>query len=365
MKKTIMTLIFILFTFILTNMLWADEEGEDKINLAVLSLDSRGGLSQAEIGTLTDRLRSVLVRTQAFDVVDRGRMSDILDEQGFQMSGCTSTECAVEAGKVLGVEQMVSGTIGRIGKMYTIDIILIDVTTSKIIKSLTRDYTGEIEGLVAQMKSIANELAGQDTKPAAVGAFKFESKPAGAVIFIDGKKAGVTPKTVENLSAGEHILKIEKEGYTLVKGRIQIETGKTKSLSRTLKPAYNLIINSSPSEAEVYINNTSVGKTPVKYPLEKRRKITVLVKKTGYKTWQQDITMSKDQYFKLDLQPGSGLATTEYKKTSEGGSSTLWWILGGAAVVGGGAAYFLSQSTDDGTDDPAVTTFPAPPTRPQ
>ncbi len=76
-----------------------------KKNIAVIDLDSRGGLSKSEVGTLTDRLRSMLVRTHAYTVVDRGLMEDVLSEQGFQMSDCTSTDCAVEAGKIMGVEQ--------------------------------------------------------------------------------------------------------------------------------------------------------------------------------------------------------------------------------------------------------------------
>ena len=145
------------FLLILSQILFAQTK---KKNIAVIDLSSRGGLSKAEIGTLTDRLRSVLVRTNAFTVIDRGLMEDILSEQGFQMSGCTSTDCAVEAGKILGVEQMLSGTLGKLGRLYTIDIILLDVATSQIIKSLTRDYSGEIEGLIGQIKSIADELAG-------------------------------------------------------------------------------------------------------------------------------------------------------------------------------------------------------------
>jgi TolB-like protein len=365
MRKESMALISALFVSLFFLQLFAAEESEDKVNIAVLALESRGGLSQSEIGTLTDRLRSMLVRTHAFNVVDRGKMSEILDEQGFQMSGCTSTECAVEAGKVLGVEQMVSGTIGRIGKMYTIDIILIDVTTSKIIKSLTRDYTGEIEGLVAQMKSIADELAGrQGTQKTASGAYTVSSSPSGAAIFIDGEEVGVTPKKIKDIPVGAHVLKIEKEGYTSVEGKIIIEAGKTKKYKGNLKKAKRLVVNTAPSGAEVYVDDKYIGNTPLQYPLEEGKTVMVVIKKAGYKTWRNRIEMDDDQYLKMNMQSGSGLAQAEYKENEEGGSSALWWILGGAAVVGGGAAYFLSQPAED-TPENTVSEFPAPPSRPQ
>ena len=38
-------------------------------------------------------------------------MEQILVEQGFQQSGCTTNECMVEVGKLIGVEKIVSGSI--------------------------------------------------------------------------------------------------------------------------------------------------------------------------------------------------------------------------------------------------------------
>ena len=146
--------------FILFNMtLKSYGQTSVKKNVAVLDLISRGAMSKTEAGTLTDRLRSMLVRTDKFNVLERGKMEEILKEVGFQQTGCTTTECAVEAGKILNVEQMISGSLGKIGTLYTIDIVLIDVVTSQILRSITRDYRGEIEGLISFMETIANQIA--------------------------------------------------------------------------------------------------------------------------------------------------------------------------------------------------------------
>ena len=59
-------------------------------------------------------------------------MVEILKEQGFQQTGCVSNECVVEIGALLGVQQMISGSIGRVGETYTIDIELISVQTGEI-----------------------------------------------------------------------------------------------------------------------------------------------------------------------------------------------------------------------------------------
>lgn len=69
------------------------------------------GISQTETIALTNRLRNELFRIGQFDVVDRGMMESILAEQDFQLTGCTSDECLVEVGQLLGAEEMVGGSI--------------------------------------------------------------------------------------------------------------------------------------------------------------------------------------------------------------------------------------------------------------
>jgi curli biogenesis system outer membrane secretion channel CsgG len=123
-------------------------QDNSKMKIAILDFNSTGGISLEESITLTNRLRSMLVKTNALIVLERGKMEEILSEQGFQQTGCTSTECAIEVGKLLNVQKMVSGSIGKLGKTYTIDLSLIDVKTAQIEKSFVRDYKGEIDGLL-------------------------------------------------------------------------------------------------------------------------------------------------------------------------------------------------------------------------
>lgn len=135
-------------------------------SIAVLDFEGRG-ISASEVGSLTDRLRSELVKTARVRVVERGQMQQILAEQDFQLAGCTSSECAVEIGQFLGVTTMVAGSIGRVGSTYSIDIRTIDVQTSAIVQSITRDYRGRIDGLLAEMVRVAWALVGAEI-PASV-----------------------------------------------------------------------------------------------------------------------------------------------------------------------------------------------------
>jgi TolB-like protein len=136
---------------------------------AILDLEGRG-ISAYEAASLTDRLRSELVNVGSVRIVERGNMEQILSEQDFQLAGCTSNECAVEVGELLGVSVMIAGSIGRVGRAFSLDIRLIDVSTGVIIRSIMRDYLGEIEGLLQEMRQLALDVTratGEDQQPVA------------------------------------------------------------------------------------------------------------------------------------------------------------------------------------------------------
>ena len=144
-------------------------QAQDRLAVAVMDLEGRG-ISAMEAATLTDRLRSEMVNVGAFQVVERGQMEMLLEEQGFQQTGCTSAECAVEMGKLLGVKAMATGSIGKLGTMWTLDVRMFDVATGEISKVSSRNFQGGVEGLLGLLKLVTRDLAGlpvEDDQPAA------------------------------------------------------------------------------------------------------------------------------------------------------------------------------------------------------
>jgi hypothetical protein len=132
---------------------------EGKHTVAVLDFEGRG-ISQMEAATLTDRLMSELVKTNAVILVERGQMNEILEEQGLQQSGCTTAECAAEVGALLGVQNMVSGSFGKLGNTYTIDAKMFSVETGQTTVSVSKSYKGEVDGLLVVIQIVAWELVG-------------------------------------------------------------------------------------------------------------------------------------------------------------------------------------------------------------
>lgn len=151
MKANILLILIILTTFLFPQ--------TQKRTTAVLDFDGLG-IETSESIALTQRLAGEMVNTGAFILVDRSQMEEILEEQGFQQTGCTSSECAVEIGNLLGVQQMVSGSFGKIGKTYTIETKLFSVETGETIQAVNKTYKGEVDELITQVELVAWELAG-------------------------------------------------------------------------------------------------------------------------------------------------------------------------------------------------------------
>ena len=76
------------------------------------------------------------------------------------MSGCVE-ECLIEIGMLLGAQEIVYGSVGMIGNIYTISAKLVNATSGEIIRSSDFDSEGSINNLLKEgMSRIAAEFTG-------------------------------------------------------------------------------------------------------------------------------------------------------------------------------------------------------------
>jgi len=129
-------------------------------SITVAVLDFNGAnITKDELVILADRLSSEIFKLGEYTVVERSAMDEILSEQGFQQSGCTTTDCAVEVGALLGVQRMVTGSIGKIGNLYTITAKSINVETGALDNQISLDVSGTIEVLLTEtMSQVSKQL---------------------------------------------------------------------------------------------------------------------------------------------------------------------------------------------------------------
>ncbi len=104
---------------------------ESKINIAVAEFGSRD-VSAMDANSISDFFRTEMVNTNLFNVLERSNMEKILEEQQFQLTGCTEQECAVQMGKLLNVEKIIIGTVSKFDLYYYITARVIDIETGEI-----------------------------------------------------------------------------------------------------------------------------------------------------------------------------------------------------------------------------------------
>lgn len=132
----------------------------ETIRIAVIPLEANG-VPAEEARTLTDRLRSILVASGKFEVLERERVDALLREQSLELSGAVNQDdFMAKAGKLLDVRKMIGGSVGKVGATYALSLRMVDVTTGKVERTLDREHRGKAEGLLAVIGEMGNTLAG-------------------------------------------------------------------------------------------------------------------------------------------------------------------------------------------------------------
>jgi formylglycine-generating enzyme required for sulfatase activity len=148
--------------------------------VAVLEL---GGVnaSNAQLAALTEELRAQLLQSGKFRVVDRQQIDALLKEQALQQTGCTSQECAVQVGKILGVRKMVVGRVMKIeDDLWQVSAQLVDAESAETVRAVTYKHEGKFSTLMDQgMSVLAARLTGTAAAPAAIASAQPAAAPTG------------------------------------------------------------------------------------------------------------------------------------------------------------------------------------------
>ncbi len=188
MKKSIILIILLLFV---------NATAGDKKTIAVLDLIPQN-VSANNASVLSEKLRNEFLKTGKYTVVERENMKAILNEQGFQQTGCTSNECVVKVGQLIGVTHMIAGKIGRLNKTYYISIRLIDVEKGVIITSAD---DAESTSLEQALRDTMGKLA--------IKIIENESKIA--------RKASLDSRFIEVSTSSEFIKAIQSDVVIILK----------------------------------------------------------------------------------------------------------------------------------------------------
>jgi hypothetical protein len=320
-KKTLLLLLLMLF---LAPRGRYGQDGPAKLMLAVLEFSNDAKLSAFEAETLADDVRSAAldILGSSFRIMTRESMMAMLPP-GTDLAQCSEGQCEVEAGRKVGADRVVAGSVGRFEKDLVVRLKLFDThsadllaqksasgATLKALRDNMRVEARSFFGVLARgtsdtgtrsepsvggggnVRSGVTVDKGEDVVNAITdekGFLKIETTPQGASILLNGKEVGRSPKTL-NQMLGHYVVVAEMgKLYHPARQELNLDAnGATVQLK--LEPAYgSLRFSSEPPGAMVWIEGEKAGPTPYFNEQKPSGTYDVRVELENYLTWRDNV----------------------------------------------------------------------------
>jgi hypothetical protein len=158
-KPLYVRIIILIFIIVIISSSYA----QDKVAI----LDFKSLMASEELGVaVAEILRTELGELGEYTVIERGMLKQLLEEQTLQMSGTIDSETAVEIGKLVGANIVVTGSIVKTGDVYTINSRFIDVETGIVQsgKNIRGQGESQISHMVHELALMITGKTGTDEK---------------------------------------------------------------------------------------------------------------------------------------------------------------------------------------------------------
>jgi hypothetical protein len=142
------------------------------------------------------------------------------------LAGCTGdVTCLAEAGRLLGVDRIISGNVGGLGDSYVVNLKIVDVKSKKELRKVQETISGRPDQLIEAVRVAAYGLVAPQKLRGALAVLANVPK---AQVLLDGELLGTTPLPVKrNLEVGKHTLRVSKAGYLDVVQEVKVRFQKT------------------------------------------------------------------------------------------------------------------------------------------
>ncbi|HUT99083.1 MAG TPA: OmpA family protein [bacterium] len=125
--------------------------------IAIVDLEAkRCGQDLAD--ACSDILRTEIINTGKFRVIERAQLARVMEEHAFQLSGLVDASTVAELGKLVGADFVALGSLSVIGGTYTISLRFISVETAEATLGKTETTSSE-SGLPDVCRRLAGEFA--------------------------------------------------------------------------------------------------------------------------------------------------------------------------------------------------------------
>lgn len=179
-----------------------------------------------------------------------------------------------------------------------------------------RPSAKEVTPAVATNAILEKALLGAVAKVVPVASsLDIKTSPAGATVFIDDVKVGVTPLATQVLP-GERLIRLDLKLHQPIEENLVIPVRGVAKLEKSLeKVAARIAISASPAGSLISIDGQVVGKDKIDRGILPGRH-TIRITAEGYTAHEQAVEVKSDEQFVLDksLEPIPGLAVVDPRK---------------------------------------------------
>lgn len=192
----------------------AETQPEEKIDqkLAVWRFDALG-IDPELVARLETLFRMELDRLDRQPMPTRRDIERTITGDARECTG--EDRCLAAIGKRLGVDVIVTGTVGQLGDNYVLTIKSVDVATARSLQRIQSDpLRGQPDELIEGVRVAAYRLLAPDQLH---GAIQVQTDLIGAQVTLDGVRIGATPLprngVIGKLALGKHELSVTAPGY--------------------------------------------------------------------------------------------------------------------------------------------------------
>jgi hypothetical protein len=211
------------------------EEALDR-KIAVWRFDALG-IDETLVSRLETLFRMELDRLNKQPLPSRREIERVITAEQRECTG--EDKCLSAIGKKLGVEIVVTGTVGAMGDSYVLNIKAVETATAKQLPRIQTDpLRGSPDDLIEGVRVAAYKLLAPDQL---YGAIQIQSDLVGAEVKLDGKLVGKTP--IPNLGLipkqklGKHQLRVEAKGYQPFEDEVDVQFQKVRQVVVRLLPS--------------------------------------------------------------------------------------------------------------------------------
>ncbi len=279
----------------------------EKVSVVLFDLECED-IERTALRILTDVMRSELVKSDRFALIDRAHVQKVLEEQQFQLAETVDEATMVEMGQLIGAEKIVTGRIGWLGRIRVITLQLIGVSTGRVEQLEATDFVGEVEHMRRPVRAATQRLIGIGGFLDLGGGFvHIISRPVGAAVYVDGLYEGISPLEFQVDSAASYLVRVSAPGHQDWSRYVYVEEGETTFLEPaliSLTPS-DIHMESIPAGANVYVYGRFQGTTPVDVRVDSAGMYEIQMTRDDFHDWEErvHVRISEDLSVQATLVP--------------------------------------------------------------